>query len=372
MNNSNPIPHIIVVGILRVLLSTCPNTKKNTTGGVYIHREWSSSLKLYFVNKEFFDKHGFKSQIFEHETIHKQLEKLERLKKSKEKKENEKKADEEDKKLADGDGEAAETAGEEKKEEESAKKSEPKKKEEDEEENCEVLKDEDYFELEDYKYENDRHRIITAMIISDLFIYMLKHFKANCINQFIYLSQLLVDANGVLVLLKFLNQGFEKFQFDQNHQLDQKCPFLQLNEDHDLNSTIEETVCQLLRLTYKLCRNQKERIKNFLIQYKGCLIMKKLINKFEREDLCKNAAKVIKIQIRHISKNWMKDNMKVISTVYQYVRLRKLDDWLNWKQAKESGITCVDRDQSMEEMKQWYSQEKIRQLNADFNFENYQ
>lgn len=48
--------------------------------------------------------------------------------------------------------------------------------------NDEALPDEDYFELEEYKYENDRHRIITAMIISDLFIYMLKHFKANCIN----------------------------------------------------------------------------------------------------------------------------------------------------------------------------------------------
>ncbi len=34
MNKNHPIPHIIVVGILRVLLSTCPNTKKNTTGGV--------------------------------------------------------------------------------------------------------------------------------------------------------------------------------------------------------------------------------------------------------------------------------------------------------------------------------------------------
>jgi len=44
--------------------------------------------------------------------------------------------------------------------------------------------------------------------------------------------------------------------------------------------------------------------------------MKKLINKFTRADLCKNAAKVIKIQIRHISKNWRKDNMKIISSVY--------------------------------------------------------
>jgi len=51
-----------------------------------------------------------------------------------------------------------------------------------EEQAPEGIEDDDWFELEEYKYENDRHRIITAMIISDLFIYMLKHFKANCIN----------------------------------------------------------------------------------------------------------------------------------------------------------------------------------------------
>lgn len=120
----------------------------------------------------------------------------------------------------------------------------------------------------------------------------------------------------MLVLLKFLNQSFDKFTSDDFLQLDKSCGHLQLSSQHDLNSTIEETISQLLRLTYKLCRNQKERIKNFLIQYKGCLIMKKLLNKFNRLDLCKNAAKVIKIQIRHISKPWRKENMKTISTVY--------------------------------------------------------
>jgi hypothetical protein len=72
--------------------------------------------------------------------------------------------------------------------------------------------------------------------------------------------------------------------------------------------------------------------------------MKKLINKFTRPDLCKNAAKVIKIQIRYISKNWRKDNMKIISTVYQHVKLRSLDDWLGWKREKESGTTTLDRE----------------------------
>jgi hypothetical protein len=48
------------------------------------------------------------------------------------------------------------------------------------------------------------------MAISDLFLFLLKHLKRNHILQFMYLSQLIVDANGVLVLLKFLNQDFAK------------------------------------------------------------------------------------------------------------------------------------------------------------------
>ena len=85
--------------------------------------------------------------------------------------------------------------------------------------------------------------------------------------------------------------------------------------------------------------------------------MKKLIAKFDRADLCKNAAKVIKIQIRQISKTWRKDNMKILSTVYQHVQLKDLDDWLGWKREKESGITCMDREETIEEEKQWYTQD---------------
>ena len=59
--------------------------------------------------------------------------------------------------------------------------------------------------MAEYQFEMDRHRVIVAMIISDFFLFMLRHFKANHVVQFMYLSQLIVDANGVLVLLKFLN-----------------------------------------------------------------------------------------------------------------------------------------------------------------------
>ena len=85
--------------------------------------------------------------------------------------------------------------------------------------------------------------------------------------------------------------------------------------------------------------------------------MKKLINKFTRADLCKNAAKVIKIQIRHIPKNWRKENMKIVSAVYQHCQLRSLDDWLGWRREKESGITTGDREQCIEEEKRWLTQD---------------
>lgn len=58
--------------------------------------------------------------------------------------------------------------------------------------------------------EMDRHRVIVAKAVSDFFLFLLKHFKRNHIVQFIYLSNLIYDANGVLVMLKFFNQELNK------------------------------------------------------------------------------------------------------------------------------------------------------------------
>ena len=84
----------------------------------------------------------------------------------------------------------------------------------------------------------------------------------------------------------------------------------------------------MLRLMYKTTKNQKERIKQNLVQYKSSLIMRKLFNKFNHLDIQKNAAKVIKIQIRWTNKNWRKANEKIVSIPYQYCKLTYNDDWL--------------------------------------------
>ena len=47
MNSESPLPQIIVVGVLRVLLTTCPNAARNS-GGIDLHSEWTSSLQLAF------------------------------------------------------------------------------------------------------------------------------------------------------------------------------------------------------------------------------------------------------------------------------------------------------------------------------------
>ncbi len=53
---------------------------------------------------------------------------------------------------------------------------------------------------------------MVAGVIGEIFLLLLSKLKRNCLMQYVYLVQLVVDANGVLVLLKFLNQDFSLFK----------------------------------------------------------------------------------------------------------------------------------------------------------------
>jgi hypothetical protein len=58
MSSDNPIPQIIVVGILRVLLTTCPNAVRNS-GGIDLHHEWSACIEFLYHHKKFYQDHNF-------------------------------------------------------------------------------------------------------------------------------------------------------------------------------------------------------------------------------------------------------------------------------------------------------------------------
>lgn len=146
MSNDQPIPQIIVVGILRVLLTTCPNNAKNA-GGIDLHSEWSSCINLLTENKALFKENGFKSKVFE--KTNSLLESDPVVKSDSEEKDS------------------------------------PK---EEEKKETNIDEDPNYPGMPEYQFEMDRHRVIVAMVISDFFMFMLKHFKANHVVQFMYLS----------------------------------------------------------------------------------------------------------------------------------------------------------------------------------------
>ena len=56
-------------------------------------------------------------------------------------------------------------------------------------------------------YDVNRHREIIVKAISGLLLLLLKHFKLNHIYQFEYISQHLVFANCIPLVLKFFNQN---------------------------------------------------------------------------------------------------------------------------------------------------------------------
>lgn len=63
--------------------------------------------------------------------------------------------------------------------------------------------------LQSMKLGNDvnRHKEIIVKAVSAILLLLLKHFKLNHIYQFEFMSQHLVFANCIPLVLKFLNQN---------------------------------------------------------------------------------------------------------------------------------------------------------------------
>ena len=129
------------------------------------------------------------------------------------------------------------------------------------------------------------------------------------------MSHLIYEANGVLVLLKFLNQEFSKITVDKD--------------------LISIAVRSLLKLTYVTSKNQKQRITTNLVKYKGTGIMKKLYGKFTDSKTQDYIAKIIRMQIRYLERNWRKAHMSIVSIPYQLTQKPTDDDWLQYENTQE-------------------------------------
>uniref|UniRef100_A0A8U8CGK5 Uncharacterized protein n=1 Tax=Geospiza parvula TaxID=87175 RepID=A0A8U8CGK5_GEOPR len=184
----------------------------------------------------------------------------------------------------------------------------------------------------------NRHKEIIVKSISSLLLLLLKHFKLNHIYQFEYVSQHLVFANCIPLILKFFNQNIMSYITAKNSisVLDYPhCTVCDLPEltAESLEAGDNNQFCwrnlfsciNLLRILNKLTKWKHSRTM-MLVVFKSAPILKRAL-KVKQAMMQLYVLKLLKIQTKYLGRQWRKSNMKTMSAIYQKVRHRMNDDW---------------------------------------------
>ncbi|KAI8117740.1 Striatin-interacting protein 1 [Lucilia cuprina] len=212
-----------------------------------------------------------------------------------------------------------------------------------------------------------RHKEIIVKAVSAIILLYLKHFKLNHIYQFEFMSQHLVFANCIPLVLKFFNQNITEFVSMKNTIPLLDFPSCVIGEQPDLSgesfvysgdvtdkpySWRNVFSCiNLLRILNKLIKWKHSRVM-MLVVFKSAPILKKTL-KVRHAMMQLYVLKLLKMQTKYLGRQWRKSNMKTMSAIYSKVRHRLNDDWAfgndlesrPWDfQAEECTLrACVDR-----------------------------
>nr|CAI5840431.1 unnamed protein product [Callosobruchus analis] len=184
----------------------------------------------------------------------------------------------------------------------------------------------------------NRHKEIIVKAVSAILILLLKHFKLNHIYQFEFMSQHLVFANCIPLILKFFNQEIVNYVKARNSIPIIDIPSCILSDfQPDINGGIEIgsdtkycwrnifSCINLLRVLNKLCKWKNSRIM-MLVIFKSSPILKRTL-KIRHAMAQVYALKLLKMQAKYLGRNWRKSNLKTVSLIYQKVRHHLTDDW---------------------------------------------
>eukprot|EP00064_Thunnus_orientalis_P004897 superscaffoldBa00000464_g4910 len=149
----------------------------------------------------------------------------------------------------------------------------------------------------------NRHKEIIVKAISALLLLLLKHFKLNHIYQFEIVSQHLVFANCIPLILKFFNQNIMSY-------ISAKNSICVLDFPHCVVHEMPELTAESL----------------MLVVFKSAPILKRAL-KVKQAMMQLYVLKLLKIQTKYLGRQWRKSNMKTMSAIYQKVRHRLNDDW---------------------------------------------
>ncbi|XP_078001414.1 striatin-interacting protein 1 homolog isoform X2 [Glandiceps talaboti] len=210
----------------------------------------------------------------------------------------------------------------------------------------------------------NRHKEIIVKSISATLLLLLKHFKLNHIYQFEFMSQHLVFANCIPLVLKFFNQNISSYVGAKNSINVIDFPNCVIGDQPELTAESLEagdnaafcwrnlfSCINLLRILNKLTKWKHSRTM-MLVVFKSAPILKRAL-KVKQAMMQLYVLKLLKMQTKYLGRQWRKSNMKTLSAIYQKVRHRLNDDWAYgndmdarpWDfQAEECALrACVDR-----------------------------
>jgi len=179
----------------------------------------------------------------------------------------------------------------------------------------------------------NRHKEIIIKAVSAILLLLLKHYKINHIYQFEYISQQLMFANCIPLVLKFFNQNISSYIGAKNTITVIDFPACVIGEQPELTAdTLEfgetQPYCwrnifsciNLLRILNKLTKWKHSRIM-MLVVFKSAPILKRAL-KVRHAMLQLYVLKLLKMQAKYLGRQWRKSNMKTMSAIYQKVRHR--------------------------------------------------
>ncbi|XP_063360271.1 striatin-interacting protein 1 [Cydia amplana] len=185
----------------------------------------------------------------------------------------------------------------------------------------------------------NRHKEIIVKAITAILLLLLKHFKLNHIYQFEFMSQHLVYANCMPLVLKFFNQNILSYVGAKNSIPIFDFPACVIGEQPELTKECLDigdssvpyswrnvfSCINLLRILNKLTKWKNARIM-MLVVFKSAPILKRTL-KVRHALMQFYVLKLLKMQTKYLGRQWRKTNMKTISAIYSKVRHRLNDDW---------------------------------------------
>lgn len=185
----------------------------------------------------------------------------------------------------------------------------------------------------------NRHKEIIVKAITAILLLLLKHFKLNHVYQFEFMSQHLVYANCMPLVLKFFNQNILSYVGAKNSIPIFDFPACVIGEQPELTKECLDigdssvpyswrnvfSCINLLRILNKLTKWKNARIM-MLVVFKSAPILKRTL-KVRHALMQFYVLKLLKMQTKYLGRQWRKTNMKTISAIYSKVRHRLNDDW---------------------------------------------